>query len=182
MKLNLGSGRFLHEGYTNIDGENYEGVVVMDIRELPYEDESVEEVYSKDVLEHFGWREWRGVLAEWVRVIEPGGVIKLRFPDTDKLIASYQNTIIRISERDWTTEEKEKEQQRNFDRFIQLLFGNQDFLANTHLTGLRAEIVKKELEKLGMIVLPYWYDGGRDCRMTATKGEPKEGINLVHPA
>ena len=179
MKLNLGSGNKLQEGYENIDGHGYEGTINRDIRKLPYADESIDEVYSKDVLEHFGWREWRDVLTEWVRVIRPGGVIKLRFPDIVRLIANYQNEILRIGDR----EEEVREQllKNNFNRFIQLAFGNQDFPANTHLTGLTGEIVKEFLEELGMTVLPYWYDGGRDCRITATKGE---GVNvsLVHPA
>ena len=179
MKLNLGSGDKLQEGYENIDGHGYEGTLQMDIRKLPYEDESVDEVYSKDVLEHFGWREWRTVLTEWVRVIRPGGVLKLRFPDLDKMIANYQNEILRIGDRE--EEIRGDLLQKNFDRFVQLVFGNQDFPANTHLTGLTGDIVKKFLEELGMIVLPYWFDGGRDCRITATKGEPID-VNLVHPA
>ena len=179
MKLNLGCGIHTLDSYINIDGEDYPGVDShMDLRKLPYKEESVDEVYSKDVLEHFGWREWRDVLTEWVRVIRPGGVIKLRFPDIDMLIANYQNEIMRIGKRE---EEVRKTLLRNnFNRFIQLLFGNQDFINNAHLTGLTAEVVTEFLEGLGMTVLPHWYDGGRDCRVTATKGEPID-VNLLHP-
>ncbi|MCF7976820.1 MAG: methyltransferase domain-containing protein [Chromatiaceae bacterium] len=44
-------------------------------------DSSVELIYASHVLEHFGRYEYRAVLAEWLRVLQPGGVLRLAVPD-----------------------------------------------------------------------------------------------------
>lgn len=63
MKINLGSGRILKTGYINIDctqiidGNGRKCVdVVMDIERepLPCEDNSVDEVFADNLLEHLG--------------------------------------------------------------------------------------------------------------------------------
>ena len=41
---------------------------VCDIRLLPFASEEFDLVYSSHVLEHFGRKEWKGVLREWLRV------------------------------------------------------------------------------------------------------------------
>lgn len=76
VRLCLGGGDFVPEGYINIDrrfgGEAYP---------LEYPDDSVDEVYASHILEHFPIAEKEAVLAEWVRVLKPGGVLKIAVPD-----------------------------------------------------------------------------------------------------
>lgn len=88
MKLHLGCGRRILEEYVNID---IQGAcdVNSDIRNLPYADASVSEIYACHVLEHFGRHEVMGVLSEWARVIEDGGSIYLAVPDIDSAISYY---------------------------------------------------------------------------------------------
>ncbi len=50
---------------------------------LDYEDDSVEEVYASHVLEHFSFGELPSVVTEWVRVLKPGGRIRIAVPDFD---------------------------------------------------------------------------------------------------
>ena len=52
-----------------------------DVRALPFADESVEAVFCSHLLEHLP--EWDVVpaLAEWRRVIKPGGALMLKLPD-----------------------------------------------------------------------------------------------------
>ncbi len=79
MKLNIGSGQAQLEGYENIDrafgGEAYP---------LSYPDDSIEAIRASHILEHFGYAEIDAVLQEWVRVLQPGGVLEVSVPDVEK--------------------------------------------------------------------------------------------------
>ena len=88
MKLHLGCGKRILEGYVNID---IQGVcdINADISHLPYTDSSVSEIYACHVLEHFGRHEVMDVLSEWSRVLEDGGSIYLAVPDIDSAISYY---------------------------------------------------------------------------------------------
>lgn len=44
-------------------------------------DASVFLIYASHVLEHFSRTEYKGVLAEWHRVLQPNGVLRLAVPD-----------------------------------------------------------------------------------------------------
>lgn len=85
MKLNLGGGGIPIEGYTDLDRKNGQ-----DIYPLAYRDASVTEIRASHVLEHFGHHKVQEVLNEWVRVLEPGGVLKVAVPDFEKIAAWYQ--------------------------------------------------------------------------------------------
>ena len=86
MKLNLGCGDKILPGYVNVDvAETRAGKrpdVLCDLHALtPFEDNSVDEILSVHVVEHF-WR-WEvvGVLKEWVRVLKAGGLMVLECPN-----------------------------------------------------------------------------------------------------
>jgi SAM-dependent methyltransferase len=76
LRLNLGSGGIPIDGYVSIDRK--EG---KEAYPLEYEDESVDVVRASHVLEHFGHRDIETVLAEWTRVLKPGGILKIAVPD-----------------------------------------------------------------------------------------------------
>lgn len=87
IKLNIGSGRKLFTGFTNIDiiqfvdGNGKEIVdVVMDIEKdkLPYEDDSVEFILIDNVLEHV--ENLRFVLNECHRVLKEDGILQGMVP------------------------------------------------------------------------------------------------------
>jgi SAM-dependent methyltransferase len=80
VKLNIGSGDITIPGFVNVDIKD--GV---DARKLPYADGTVDVVYSSHLLEHFDYNdEVPAVLAEWVRVLRPGGLLRISVPDVDK--------------------------------------------------------------------------------------------------
>jgi SAM-dependent methyltransferase len=69
-----------YEGWINVDFDaKYNPEVVADARTLPFEDNTVDELYSSHLLEHFGYEE--PVLEEWHRVLRPGGKITIVVPD-----------------------------------------------------------------------------------------------------
>lgn len=82
MKLNLGGGLQKIPGFTNVDRQ-----LGQEAFPLPaYADGSVDEIRASHILEHFGHREVPEVLKEWVRVLKPGGEIRIAVPDLDWLI------------------------------------------------------------------------------------------------
>ena len=86
IKLNLGCGDKLLEGYINVDlVEDRSGVkpdVNCDLRNLSvFESNYADEILSVHVVEHF-WRwEVEQVLSEWVRVLKPKGKLILECPN-----------------------------------------------------------------------------------------------------
>ena len=82
MKLNLGGGNQKIPGFINIDRLNGQEAFPLPA----YADGSVDEIRASHILEHFGHREVPDVLKEWVRVLKPGGVLRVAVPDFDYLV------------------------------------------------------------------------------------------------
>lgn len=92
IKLHLGCGKIRLPGYVNVDILQSPAVDrIADLRQLPWEDASVDLVYSCAAIEHFGRREWVGVLKEWARVLKPGGMLRLSTADFEAAIARYHD-------------------------------------------------------------------------------------------
>lgn len=83
-RLNLGSGRKPKEGFVSVDG-----LFDQDIYPLPHADNSVDEIYASHCLEHFSHRDTEKVLREWVRVLKPGGRLRLAVPDFRAICSEY---------------------------------------------------------------------------------------------
>lgn len=84
VRLNLGGGLIEIDGFKNIDRIYGDEVYPLD----GYADESVDIVRASHILEHFSYRETPQVLAEWVRVLKPGGTLAIAVPDFEFIIES----------------------------------------------------------------------------------------------
>lgn len=74
IRINLGCGKFKKEGYLNIDWDKgCDPDMVADAMNLPLPDGSVEEVYSKNFLEHFTPDDAMRLFKELNRVLMRGG-------------------------------------------------------------------------------------------------------------
>jgi len=86
IRLNLGCGDKILDGYVNVDVANErlgrQPDVVCDIRKLSmFPDGSCDEILAVHVVEHF-WRwEVQEILAEWFRVLKPDGKMILECPN-----------------------------------------------------------------------------------------------------
>lgn len=81
MKLNLGCGKDTREGYVNIDMLPGPGVdVVLDLNtcKLPYQSDSIDEIYLSHVLEHIIDR--YAFMIECHRVLKPKGSVIVKLP------------------------------------------------------------------------------------------------------
>lgn len=131
IKLNLGCGDDIKDGYINVDLYNSNAEVQMDIRRLDYEDNIIDEIFSSHALEHFSKRETIPILREWNRVLKSGGQLVMNLPDIEWCMLNWLNT-----------PEKDK-----WDWSIDSIFGHQMTEGEVHRTGF----TKARLEYLLMI-------------------------------
>ncbi len=84
MKLNLGCGDDVREGYTNVDfRETHPSVMQVDLSRFPwpFEDGSADEILMLDFLEHFPYAQTKSILLECFRVLKPTGTVVIQVPD-----------------------------------------------------------------------------------------------------
>ena len=125
VRLNLGCGTDVREGYTNIDIRELPDVTVADVSMLNYSE--VEYILANDIIEHFDRKQGLEVLKSWVGMLRGGGVLELRCPDV-------------VHARKVMSE----------DTFIEMLYGLQDYPENYHKAGFTLKTMTALLEELGM--------------------------------
>lgn len=91
IRLELGSGYHPTEGFTHLDvNPNAPGVdIVGPAFPLDLPDASVSELRAVDVLEHISYRLTDQVLADWARVLVPGGRLYVQVPDAHTIMAWF---------------------------------------------------------------------------------------------
>lgn len=123
VAVNLGSGTTVAPGWINIDNSPNarlakipgvrrilnrigmlsnahlavtwpDNLIVRDIRKpLPFGDGSVDYVYSSHTLEHLSREQTAGVLREVLRVLRPGGVVRIVLPNLRNAVENYSRAI-----------------------------------------------------------------------------------------
>lgn len=89
-KLNLGCGKQKLEGYIGIDIKDYGQEIVRDItRGLPFDDNSVDEIFASHFFEHLSGEDVIFVLEECYRVLKPNCEIEIRVPHSQTDEAFY---------------------------------------------------------------------------------------------
>ncbi len=83
IRLNLGSGDVRFEGFTNVDLYDDTADIRADLKELPFNSNSVTEIRCIQVIEHIHYAESQRVLEEMHRVLKTGGFAILETPDID---------------------------------------------------------------------------------------------------
>lgn len=90
IKLHLGCGkRNFGPDWVHIDGGDFSHLHSHDITKLPFENNSVDLIYSSHVLEYFDREEVTNVLKEWYRVLKIGGMLRVAVPDFKMMTTKY---------------------------------------------------------------------------------------------
>jgi hypothetical protein len=82
MKLNLGCGRDLRQGYLNVDFvQPCDRMVDLSKFPWPWGDGEADEILMLDFLEHFPYRDTSKILMECWRVLKKDGLLEVQVPD-----------------------------------------------------------------------------------------------------
>lgn len=158
IKLNVGSGEYPVEGYVNIDKYYDKADVKADALHLPYENESVQEVLSSHLLEHFNRHEVKNALLEWYRVLKYGGKLVLEVPDFESIIQHWLDAEDKAGPA------------------MDTIFGLQTRNGEEHKFGFTRQILKEKIIDSGFsdIEISDVYSHGQDClKVVASKKEIK---------
>ncbi len=92
MKINLGCGRRVLEGFINCDIRELPGVdEIVDItKRLLWENGVVDEIEASHILEHFEAHKTKKILAEFIRVLKPGGIANIEVPNMGAVFKRWQ--------------------------------------------------------------------------------------------
>ena len=103
MKLHLGCGaRNFGEDWIHIDGSGrdegadqripgqFSHIAHYDIERLPFEENSCDLLYSSHTIEYFDRDQIQDLLAEWRRVLKPGGTLRVAVPDFSATCTLYR--------------------------------------------------------------------------------------------
>jgi predicted SAM-dependent methyltransferase len=136
-KLNLGCGFDIRSGYLNIDFQDFHHPdLVADIRKLDMlPSEFYEEIIARDCLEHFPRCDTEPALAEWSRLLQSGGILKLRVPNLIGLLELFLM--------------ESKQSVEDHKLLVQCMYGTQAYNGDWHFTGFTRILLEHYLEKAG---------------------------------
>jgi predicted SAM-dependent methyltransferase len=132
MNLNLGGGGHNPDGFVEVDRQSGQ-----EIYPLPFGDGVADVIRASHCLEHFSHKVVGDVVKEWVRVLKPGGVLRIAVPDFRKIALWYA-------------------QGRN-DLPLQLyLMGGQTDENDYHKTIFEHGLLKQVMEDAGLENIRHW--------------------------
>jgi predicted SAM-dependent methyltransferase len=90
MKLNLGCGPDIKDGYINIDTCALDSrVIIQDVRNLNFDDGSVDEIFAKDIIEHMSIEDFKISIKNWSKICKPGAQLFIQTICWDSIIKAY---------------------------------------------------------------------------------------------
>jgi len=154
LKLNLGCGEDIREGYDNIDIRELPGCIRANVCDLPYGENSVDEILASDVYEHISHRKALDLLKHWYSILKPGGVLVLRAPCLDTILM-YLATA------------KNEEQ---IEEGIRMIFGGQEYEENSHKNICQTKIITRQLEEIGFVNVTHSFNA-QNIILTGSKND-----------
>ena len=91
VKLHFGCGPRILPGWVNIDGWHFPGIdFATDLRQpLPFDDAACRLIFTEHVFEHIDTDFRLPVLRELLRVLQPGGTLRIVVPDCEQFANAY---------------------------------------------------------------------------------------------
>lgn len=155
--LNMGCGSSYHSDWINIDinSSNKDVIECNIINGLPFENATIDVIYSSHVIEHLKENELDNVMKEINRVLKPKGILRLAVPDLEGIVNSYlkalhnvrsDETPENIANYDWMMLEL-------YDQTVRTYSGGKmgDYLS-------QPQIINKQfiVERIGFEAENYW--------------------------
>jgi len=131
FKLNLGCGDRVFDDYINIDWNSEKALFRMDMRNLDFLDESVDEILALHSFEHISPYEISQMLHNWFSKLKPGGKLIMELPNIEKICEQFKDS------------NKEKRYE-----LLNCIYGTTQ-IEHPHLFGWYDEILKDHLEWAG---------------------------------
>ncbi len=162
MKLHLGSGKNIKEGYINIDAYvDDPRVEKLDIFALPYPDNSVDDILTEHLIEHIRFKDEEKFWKESFRVLKKGGTMTCETPDMEWLCQRFVEAnddfkdFYRVGHKDHYFGNGRSVEHR-WGIITTHFFGNQNGEGQYHYNGY----TKAKLIKIGELI------GFQSCEVT----------------
>jgi hypothetical protein len=164
VRINLGAGHLAKPDYLNVDSRELDGIdVVADVSDLPFEKDSLHEIYSAHVLEHFPLEELRKVLLPyWVSLLAPGGTFVAVVPDMETMIAECAAG------------------RMPFEEFREVAYGAQEYEGDFHFNGFSPESLTMLLSEAGLSGVCVREAGRRNGLCYETEVEGTRPVGAPH--
>jgi len=141
LKLHLGCGDRLLDGWVNIDLQQKEGVVSCDLRQpLPFDTDTILYIYSEHLIEHLNRYDGANLLRECYRVLfKDGARIRISTPDLAYLVDGYmKGDLTRYSKVGWMPKSKAQMLNEGMHEWgHQFLYDEQELITLLHETGFK---------------------------------------------
>lgn len=168
IKLNIGSFTVMfHHGWVNTDvidlsqyaaANQYKFICLDSTRPFPFNDNSVDFIYSSHMLEHLTYEEGNNFLKECYRMMKHGAVMRIAVPDMEKITRMYLNMELeRLDEMNITAAQKPYQSHKFWS-----------FLVDNHLFGYDYESMYANGTNAGFIVEKKNFNEGNETIIRET--------------
>lgn len=94
VKLNIGCGTDYKDGWINIDNNSDNNIEKLDLNwdlrtPLPFHDDSIDFIFNEHFIEHLSVEEAKNTIQDLMRVLKPGGVMRIAMPDLEIVVNNY---------------------------------------------------------------------------------------------
>lgn len=165
MKLNLGCGNDIKEGYVNVDfRQTHPSVMLVDLSVFPWPfgDASADEILMLDFLEHFPYAQTERIILECYRVLKPDGTVVVQVPDGEHLMHALTCTGKYLCNRcgyqmehDLICRDCGQTQSEIAEAAMMRLYGGQDFIGNFHHTCFTRDSLMQKARSCGLKLSSY---------------------------
>lgn len=167
VKLNLGCGQYKMDGYVNVDKYDHRADLHMDISDLNFVENSVDEIIGIHIFEHLNPYKVSTYLSDWFKMLKPQGKLILEMPNIEDIC------------KDFTNADKEKRKILTlcvYGAYDTLTEGKTDNITSPHLWGWYPDLLKEILEQVGFkdvkILSPTSSHPGPNFRIEGVKLNP----------
>ncbi len=141
FRVEVGAGDSPSPGYVHCDVRPLPHIEHVCIAwELPFASGSVDEIYSRHMLEHLTFDQAKRTLAHWAEMLRPGGVLDINVPDLEA--ASRQLNLEGLSPY-------VPHQVTNEEHALRALYGWQNHPDDFHRSGYTESLLRRALSEAG---------------------------------